>query len=957
MHDDLKLETRDKVLQKMSRNGAVEQNVSRGTDRNISGRISEITFERMPAPGSDVEFGRGAKEETGRGGFGSPYRQHGSYSGSVEHSVDYEDRGFGGFYGDTQGGYFSGADSGSQSSMQGGLRGSEYSSNGFYGGTQDGIPYSDHEAYLDSLLKKAGVDTGSGTGGIMDSDSTHRSRNRKYRVDEGVTAESRRLQDYQMSGDSFDITGHRTAYEDTSEAFGADASEQTAGDETLFDQTGYDLSESGRSILQENRTGALRTDAGSRAGRSLVKKEAYKQRVKKASVRQNAVHEKPLAQKLSSERNKEDGTGAIKDLIHTGERSGAKKTMTAIREGQKAGPVLNPFSSAADKLSEEIPAAAHEKIHESEDDNSGVQAAHEAEIQAEHVIKTAGREAADAGKGAVSKGKGRLRFDDEGAADVYETVAGNSRRRYAANEIKSSGGDGAKMIEAGDAIDAKSGKRFHSENEAGTLKGSETTAAINKSADTGKKGIPDERGLSSGRDNKTGKLKFTSGRAENVSEIPMESGKKTSTALTAKKQSGGKLFFGEKPDTGDGRKAADLKKQIQKKQIKREYAAALKAGKKGTAGGAKASSKAAEAVKKGSGKLKDLLLKIIKKNYGVLIALLVAGLIYIMFLSASGTVASMFSEAGESFVGSTYLSADDDITENDAAYKDMEDELQDQIDSIEEDYPGYDEYRYQVDEISHDPYALASYFTAIYGNYKASDVEAELLPLFQEQYTLTLNEVVETRTRTVTDPDTGEESEEEYDWYVLEVTLTNAGVDTVAQAHMNDNQKMLYGAYMVTKGNRSYLFGGGAVPGNVAGGGLSYDIPPEALEDEAFARMIEEAEKYLGMEYVWGGSSPSSGFDCSGFVSWVINHSGNGWNVGRSTANGLMGHCTRVSSSEAKPGDLIFFEKTYNTSGASHVGIYVGDGMMIHCGNPIQYTSINSNYWQNHFLGFGRISD
>ena len=220
-----------------------------------------------------------------------------------------------------------------------------------------------------------------------------------------------------------------------------------------------------------------------------------------------------------------------------------------------------------------------------------------------------------------------------------------------------------------------------------------------------------------------------------------------------------------------------------------------------------------------------------------------------------------------------------------------------------------------------------------------------------------MNEVVETKTRTVTDPDTGEESEEEYDWYVLEVTLTNAGIDTVAQAHMNENQKMLYGAYMVSKGNRPYLFGDGAVPGNVAGGGLSYDIPPEALEDEAFARMINEAEKYLGMEYVWGGSSPSSGFDCSGFVSWVINHSGNGWNVGRSTANGLMGHCTHVSSSEAKPGDLIFFEKTYNTSGASHVGIYVGDGMMFHCGKPIQYTSINSNYWQNHFLGFGRISD
>ena len=191
---------------------------------------------------------------------------------------------------------------------------------------------------------------------------------------------------------------------------------------------------------------------------------------------------------------------------------------------------------------------------------------------------------------------------------------------------------------------------------------------------------------------------------------------------------------------------------------------------------------------------------------------------------------------------------------------------------------------------------------------------------------------------------------------MLVVTLTNKGVDAIVRDKLTETQLSTYEIYQSCKGNRSYLFGDGYTAGNVSAGGLSYEIPPEALEDEEFARMIYEAEKYLGMEYVWGGSSPSTGFDCSGFVSWVINHSGNGWDVGRSTANGLMSYCTYVSASEAKPGDLIFFENTYNTSGASHVGIYVGNGMMIHCGNPIQYTSIESSYWQKHFLSFGRIN-
>ncbi len=243
----------------------------------------------------------------------------------------------------------------------------------------------------------------------------------------------------------------------------------------------------------------------------------------------------------------------------------------------------------------------------------------------------------------------------------------------------------------------------------------------------------------------------------------------------------------------------------------------------------------------------------------------------------------------------------------------------------------------------------------MYGNYKYADISDDLLELFHEQYTLTINKKVETITRTIRD-EYGNEFEEAYDWYVLEVTLTNKGMDAIAQEKLNEQQLSLYKIYQSSLGNRTYLFGASITAGNPAEGGMSYDIPPEALEDEAFAGMIQEAEKYLGREYVWGGSNPTTGFDCSGFVSWVINHSGNGWNVGRPTANGLRSYCTYVSPSEARPGDLIFFEKTYNTAGASHVGIYVGDGMMIHCGNPIQYTSINSNYWQEHFLAFGRLN-
>ena len=209
---------------------------------------------------------------------------------------------------------------------------------------------------------------------------------------------------------------------------------------------------------------------------------------------------------------------------------------------------------------------------------------------------------------------------------------------------------------------------------------------------------------------------------------------------------------------------------------------------------------------------------------------------------------------------------------------------------------------------------------------------------------------------TVTDPETGEETEEEYEYRILSITLINHGFDSVARGNMDGDQSGRYTLYNTTYGNRNYLFDTATLPTYTGDeGGFGYEIPAEALTDESFARMIAEAEKYLGFPYVWGGSSPSTSFDCSGFVCWVINNCGNGWNVGRTTANGLRSHCAYVSPEEAKPGDLIFFQGTYNTTGASHVGIYVGNGMMIHCGDPVQYTSVQTSYWQSHFLAYGRI--
>lgn len=338
------------------------------------------------------------------------------------------------------------------------------------------------------------------------------------------------------------------------------------------------------------------------------------------------------------------------------------------------------------------------------------------------------------------------------------------------------------------------------------------------------------------------------------------------------------------------------------------------------------------------------------------------GILFLLLVGISmfGTCSAVLSTGGGSVVASSYQASDEELLQTNEAYCKLERQLQQTINTIEQTHPGYDAYDYQVDEIEHNPYTLMSYLTVTNkGTFRAADVKTVLQALFNSQYELSVQERTRTQTRTVqkirevTDPETGEirqevyTENEPYDQRALCVKLTNHKLENLVVGLMTDDEYLAYQIYQENYGNRSYLFG------LISPGTQDFEVSKEALSDERFAAMIAEAEKYLGMAYVWGGSSPQTGFDCSGFVSWVINHSVG--SVGRQTANGLYQMTARVSPQDAKPGDLIFFQKTYDTQGASHVGIYVGSGMMIHCGNPIQYVSINSPYYQEHFLGYGRL--
>ena len=405
----------------------------------------------------------------------------------------------------------------------------------------------------------------------------------------------------------------------------------------------------------------------------------------------------------------------------------------------------------------------------------------------------------------------------------------------------------------------------------------------------------------------------------------------------------------------------------QKQAIKKEYAAA-KAGAAAAENTASGTAKAAQ----GTVSITEKAFQFVQSHSHIIIGIATVGLLVLVIAGSVSSCSVLINGGGNVVLGTSYTAEDEDLKGAETDYTKLEDKLRKQIDRIETDHPGYDEYRYNLAEIGHNPYELASLLTVEFENYTRSQVQARLQSIFEAQYELKLEEKVEIRTRKETrvgyryNPITGTghtytyQVTVQYEYKILNVTLLNRGVDYVARnSGLTDDQLERYEVTLECRGNRDDLFAGiaFATPDGAGSSGeyQDYDIPGEALTDEKFRKMITEAEKYLGYPYVWGGSSPSTSFDCSGFVSWVINHCGNGWNVGRQTANGLMGKCDIIPKSEAKPGDLIFFQKTYNTSGASHVGIYVGNGMMIHCGSPISYASIETSYWRQHYYCMGRI--
>ena len=410
----------------------------------------------------------------------------------------------------------------------------------------------------------------------------------------------------------------------------------------------------------------------------------------------------------------------------------------------------------------------------------------------------------------------------------------------------------------------------------------------------------------------------------------------------------------------------------QKQAIKREYAA-VRAGKSATGSAAATANNAGKAAKE-AGNVTAKLTEFVTQNSKLFIVVGIFLLLFLVVSSMFSSCTAMFQGGTQVILGTSYTATDEDITGADSDYSALEAALRSRINNIERTHSGYDEYRYDLDEINHNPYELASYLTVLFEDYSRDEVQRTLQRLFEKQYTLTLTEEVEIRTRTETQTETGTrqvwdselgeyveeeyeyevEVEVEYEYYILNVKLTNHGLNyAIGNSGLTEEQMKRYRLLLQTQGNRPDLFEGNIYA--TAGEYTDYDIPGEALTDVKFARMIREAEKYLGYPYVWGGSSPSTSFDCSGFVSWVINNCGNGWSVGRLTASGLMNICDIIPRSAAEPGDLIFFQGTYDTTGASHVGIYVGNGMMIHCGNPISYASIETNYWQSHFYCFGRL--
>ena len=417
-----------------------------------------------------------------------------------------------------------------------------------------------------------------------------------------------------------------------------------------------------------------------------------------------------------------------------------------------------------------------------------------------------------------------------------------------------------------------------------------------------------------------------------------------------------------------------LSRWRQKQDIQKSYRAATRSGGTAaqTAGGQKAASGGVPAAKSGMEQVIDKGRSVVstavngianfaKSNAHVLLIVGVFLLLLLLVMSAFSSCSILFSGTTQVSGQTIYTAEDRDIRGAETDYKKLEKELDKKIKRTPTDHPGYDEYRYHLDAIEHDPWQLTSFLTTLYDDYTRSEVQAKLKETFAKQYKLTTWVEVQTRYRTVVMIDifTGipYTVQVPYEYRIFHTKLVNKGLEVVIREELDNDQWKRYEIFQDTLGGRPYLFNGGLPPGGSDGSGtpgIDYQVPAEALTDEEFAAIYKEAQKYVGTPYVWGGSTPETGFDCSGYVCWVYNQ--NGYNVGRTTANGLWNKSQHISEAEAKPGDLVFFEGTYDTPGKSHVGIYLGNGKMVSAGDPIKYADIHSSYWQKYLSGFGRLS-
>ena len=415
-----------------------------------------------------------------------------------------------------------------------------------------------------------------------------------------------------------------------------------------------------------------------------------------------------------------------------------------------------------------------------------------------------------------------------------------------------------------------------------------------------------------------------------------------------------------------------LSRWRQKQDIRQSYYAAAHSGTAAQTAGGKAASNGTNAAKSGMEQVIDKgrlvvstavngIANFAKSNAHVLLIVGVFLLLLLLVMSAFSSCSILFSGTTQVSGQTIYTAEDRDIRGAETDYKKLEKELDKKIKRTPTDHPGYDEYRYHLDAIEHDPWQLTSFLTTLYDDYTRSEVQAKLKETFAKQYKLTTWVEVQTRYRTVVMIDifTGipYTVQVPYEYRIFHTKLVNKGLEVVIREELDNDQWKRYEIFQDTLGGRPYLFNGGLPPGGSDGSGapgIDYQVPAEALTDEEFAAIYKEAQKYVGTPYVWGGSTPETGFDCSGYVCWVYNQ--NGYDVGRTTANGLWNKSQHISEAEAKPGDLVFFEGTYDTPGKSHVGIYLGNGMMVSAGDPIKYANIHSSYWQKYLSGFGRLS-